>query len=102
MRYVAGRFEMTNSDEESLIDLEIVFPIDGFGTDEDNRRKDHISEVLRSLLTSLNLGYWTGDSIGSDTFEIGMQVFDVDNARRAILDVLRVHGLAEGVRFEEI
>jgi hypothetical protein len=88
--------------EDSWVDLEVVVPIDGFGTRMDNERKNRMAEVLRAELPRRGLGRWTGDSIGGDTFEIGVRVIHDEIARRTINDILGKEGLGEGARIEEL
>lgn len=87
---------------EKAFDLEIVFPIDGFGTQADAKRKEQISKLLRGELERAGVGRWTGDSMGSGTFEIGFSVRDLERAKVTIREILREHGLDAGMKFEEL
>jgi len=71
-------------DQDKCAFLEIVYTVDGFGTDKDLDKRHRLEERMDSVLGWTGLGHTDGGSIGSGTMEVGCVVVDFDIARNVI------------------
>jgi hypothetical protein len=79
----------------------VIARVDGWGDAADNARKNRISEILRYELPRRGLGFWSGDSFGSGTFEVGVRVVNRKIAEEAISTLLVAEALDAGITFDE-
>lgn len=64
--------------------LEIVFDIEGFGSDADLEKRYALEDFLDHILRTDELGYVNGGSIGSGTMEVGCAVSGFMKAKTLI------------------
>lgn len=76
-------------DEDNLAFLEIEYKTEGFGTEEDLRKRYRLEEHLDELLGWTGLGQVDGSSIGSGSMEVGCVVVDFDIAKSVIEQELK-------------
>lgn len=76
-------------DEDNLAFLEIEYKTEGFGTEEDLRKRYRLEEHLDELLGWTGLGQVDGSSIGSGSMEVGCVVVDFDTAKKVIEEELK-------------
>lgn len=74
----------TAFEEEQLATLEIVYTIDGFGSEADLDKRYLLEEKLNQILGWTGLGEVDGGSIGSGTMEVACLVVDVEIAKKVI------------------
>lgn len=71
-------------DEDQMSYLEIVYQIDGFGSEEDLDKRHRLEERVDQTLGWTGLGHSDGGSIGSGTMEVGCQVVDFTIAKEVL------------------
>jgi len=72
-------------DDDNVTFLEIVYKIDGFGTEKDLDKCHKLEQRLNELLGWTGLGHVDGSSIGSGTMEVGCIVVDFEIAKEIIV-----------------
>ncbi len=76
-------------DDMNLTFVEIIYPIEGMGTEEDLNKRHDLEGRLNELLGWTGLGHVDGGSIGSGTMEVGCEVVDFEIAQRVIQEDLK-------------
>lgn len=76
-------------DDDDLVYLEIVYDIDGFGTEAELEKRHRLEEKMDEVLGWTGLGHTDGGSIGSGTMEVGCMVVDFDIAKNVIEEKLK-------------
>ncbi|GJM63896.1 hypothetical protein [Persicobacter diffluens] len=71
-------------EDSDLTFIEIIYPIDGMGTEEDLIKRHSLESRINELLGWTGLGHVDGGSIGSGTMEVGCEVVDFEIAKRVI------------------
>ena len=69
--------------------LEVVYPVDGFGTEADLDKRHALQDLLNEELGWTGLGHVDGGSTGSGTMEVACFVVDPELAKKVIEDNLR-------------
>jgi hypothetical protein len=72
------------SDEIGEVMLFVEYPVDGFGTDEELKKRHALEDRLNETLGWTGLGRCDGGSSGSGTMEVCCFVVDFETAKRVI------------------
>jgi len=97
---VQSGFRSIDDDEYAVLVIE--YAVQGFGKDEDLRKRYALQEFMDEFLGWTALGYCDGGSIGSGTMEVTCYVVDFEIAKEAATDILRESQYADYARiFEE-
>lgn len=76
-------------DRGKMVDLEVEYKIDDFGSKEDLDKRHRLESYLDNVLGWTGLGHVDGGSIGSGTMEVGCVVVDFDIAKNVLENVLK-------------
>jgi predicted DNA-binding WGR domain protein len=79
----------TEMDTAAMVSLEVVYSIDGFGTDANLDKRHRLEEHLDDLLGWTGLGHVDGGSTGGGSMEVGCLVVDFETAKRVIEENLK-------------
>jgi hypothetical protein len=80
--------DQTDAEDNDIV-LCIEYKINGFGSDEDIKKRHDLEDVIDMILKENNLGYCDGGSTGSGTMEVACIVNNFDEAKKLIEEKLK-------------
>lgn len=79
----------TDFENMDVVYMEVVYQIEGMGTNQDLEKRHALENRLNELLGWTGLGHVDGGSIGSGTMEVGCEVVDFETAYQVIQEDLK-------------